>query len=193
MRAPQWTVAPTSHAGVADVRCGQGIGVTRHRIAGSRTSAAFTVATAAAFSRSWFRKAVRAVLNAGSSSAADPALRGNLEGALPEDAPTGDIEAFFLRLRFQLVTHQESPPEPCAVAWRRMSKLKRRARRSAQYQHWADLERAETGSLVRWYGAARLPRPLCGAQGRAGESNKATERAEVPLTGTSSLAADWSS
>ncbi len=41
--------------------------VTRHPIAGSRASAAFTLATAAAFSRSWLRRAVRAVLNAGSA------------------------------------------------------------------------------------------------------------------------------
>jgi hypothetical protein len=76
---------------------------------------------------------------------------------LPENAPLSDIEAFFSAIQFQLLVHDEPPPEPRADEWRRMSTVVRQARKRAQHPYWVDLKRVETGNLVRWYASGENP------------------------------------
>jgi hypothetical protein len=77
--------------------------------------------------------------------------------ALPEDDPLPDIEAFFAHNQFQLVLHEEPPPEPTPDEVRRMSSSVRQARKSFRPAYWADLKQVETGELVRWYGGGDSP------------------------------------
>jgi hypothetical protein len=72
--------------------------------------------------------------------------------ALPEDDPLPDIEEFFAGHHFRLVVHDEPPPEPTAGELRAMSTSERQARKRFRPRYWLDLQRVETGSLVRWYG-----------------------------------------
>ena len=72
---------------------------------------------------------------------------------LPEDEPLPVIEASFADNHFRLVVHEEPPPEPTPDQWRGMSSLERQSRKRYRPPYWSDLERIETGDLVRWYGA----------------------------------------
>ena len=72
--------------------------------------------------------------------------------ALPEDRSLPEIEAFFNRLQFELITHEQGPPDPTPGDLRRMSAVERRARR-LHPRYWVDLKGTDTGRLVRWYGS----------------------------------------
>src|SRR4051794_27621571 len=76
---------------------------------------------------------------------------------LPEDDPAPAIEAFFAENHFQLVVHEEPPPEPTPEEWRSMSSSEQQARKSFRPRYWADLKRVETDNLVRWYGGGDSP------------------------------------
>lgn len=72
--------------------------------------------------------------------------------AQSEGPPLAEIERFFLDRDFDIVVHQEPPPNPTDEQWRSMSSIERKARRHLSYSHWADLRQRVTLRPVRWYG-----------------------------------------
>lgn len=70
----------------------------------------------------------------------------------PEGPTLAEIERFFLDRDFEIVLHQDPPPEPTDEDWRTMSSVERSARRRVSYSHWADLRHGISLHLVRWYG-----------------------------------------
>ena len=77
--------------------------------------------------------------------------------ALPEDEPLRVIEAFFAERNFRTVVHEEPPPQPTPDQLRAMPRLVRKSQKRFRPRYWADLERIETGTLVRWYGGGDSP------------------------------------
>jgi hypothetical protein len=84
-------------------------------------------------------------------------MRNNRRLALPEDGPLPAIEQFFADQSLRLVVHQEPPPEPTPDEWRGMPRQEREATRRFRPPYWADLERIDTGTRVRWYGGGDSP------------------------------------
>ena len=77
--------------------------------------------------------------------------------ALPEHGPLPAIEGFFAERNIRTVVHEEPPPEPTPDRLRERPRSERESRRRFRPRYWADLERIDTGKLVRWYGGGDSP------------------------------------